>query len=269
MNEQPILNPPEPPQEEWETAVHETARSFPYPATPDIAAGVRQRLRSRPRRLNPIWRVAIAAVLVLLIVILAVPEVRAVVLDFIQIGALRIFSVTPTATRAPHSPTPTPGSFFGSQTPLASALDMPGETTLDDARAKSRFQFGLPTYPADLGAPDHVYLQDHGGKLVTLVWASPAGPKQVRFVLEIFDNNILGSKFASTEGSRPVRVNGRPGALWLPDSSVVAYFFSGGNTLLERQVSAPVLVWQDGLLTYRLETDLPMDEAIRVAESLR
>jgi hypothetical protein len=29
------------------------------------------------------------------------------------------------------------------------------------------------------------------------------------------------------------------------------------------------LIWEDGDLTYRLETHLPMEEAVRIAESLR
>ena len=39
MNNQPILTPPEMPDEnKWETAVQDRARQFAYPPTPDIAA---------------------------------------------------------------------------------------------------------------------------------------------------------------------------------------------------------------------------------------
>jgi hypothetical protein len=36
-----------------------------------------------------------------------------------------------------------------------------------------------------------------------------------------------------------------------------------------RLVEGHVLIWADGPLTYRLETDLSLDEAVRIAESLR
>jgi hypothetical protein len=36
-----------------------------------------------------------------------------------------------------------------------------------------------------------------------------------------------------------------------------------------RLVEGHVLIWADGSLTYRLETELPLDEALRIAESLR
>lgn len=265
MNERPPVNPP---GEEWETTVRETAQQFPYPQTPDIAAGVRAHLRPQRRRINPIWRVAAAILLILVILTLAVPEVRAVVLDFIQIGALRIFPVEPTTTRSPRTPTPG-SSSFSEPTPLASALDMPGETTLEDARTKSGFDFVLPTYPADVGLPNHIYLQDYQDKLVTLVWTVPDHPDQVRLTLEIFDDRLLSSKFAPMDDSEFVRVNGQSTALWLPKPSLIIYFFERNRFILERDVSGSLLVWTNNGLTYRLESNLPKEEAIRVAESLR
>jgi hypothetical protein len=263
MNEQPPVNAPD----EWENVVREKASRFSYPETPDIAAGVCKRLRGR-RRVYPVVRIAAVVLLIFLLVTLAVPQTRALVLEFIRVGALRVFPLEPTMTTVPHTPTPQPPSY-GRETPLASVLDMPGETTLDDARLQSSFQFGLPTYPTDLGMPDHVYLQDHVAKLVTLVWLSHDNPPQVRLTLEIFDARLLGSKFAHLEDSQGVRVNGRSDALWLPTPSMVAYFFASTGYILERDVRSSVLVWTDGKLTYRLESDLSKNEAIQVAESLR
>jgi hypothetical protein len=34
-------------------------------------------------------------------------------------------------------------------------------------------------------------------------------------------------------------------------------------------ITGNVLIWTDGALTYRLESDLPLAEARRIAESLR
>ena len=74
----------------------------------------------------------------ILAVILAVPPVRAAVLDWIRIGAVRIFliqpSPTPVPTALPETPAPT---ALPSPTPLPSVLDLSGETSLADARKRA------------------------------------------------------------------------------------------------------------------------------------
>ena len=259
MNEQPLLTPPE---EELETTVQETVRHFTYPPTPDIAGKLRQR---RERNLRPsarLWRVAAAALLALAVVTVTVPEVRAFVLEIIRIGAVRIFLIEPTPTISGRA-TITPAVPL-----LKSVLDMPGETQLATAQAAMSNQIHLLQYPPDLGAPNHVYMQDHGALLITLVWTVPGAPEQVRFSLEVMDNNTLARKLYPIDGQRQeVQVNGGS-AEWLTDVHEVWYY--GGDVELRRLVTTPVLIWQeaDTLLTYRLEADLTLDEAIKVAESL-
>src|SRR5574338_1634120 len=83
------------------------AAGFAYPPTPDLAAGERHRLvmhgrvpaRRRPGRLA----FGLAIILILLAAALMVSPARARVLDWIRLGAVRIFLVAPTAT-----PTATP-----------------------------------------------------------------------------------------------------------------------------------------------------------------
>lgn len=269
MSEQPVLTPPEQPEDRWENTVRETARHFPYPPTPDLTPALRQRVRTR--RVSPmIWRIAAIILLALLAVVVAVPEVRAAVLNFIRIGVVQIFPLEPTATVLPGTATPRPPWYNpGQPTPLASVLDMPGETTLEEARAALPFSFGLPTYPVDIGEPDHVYLVDHIDKLLTLVWMQPDDPTHVRLILEVLNPRLLVSKFAVTEDSQYVRVKGRSDAIWLPAPHLVVYFFERDRFTLQRVVNASVLIWPEGALTYRMETDLPMGEAIRIAESVK
>jgi hypothetical protein len=38
---------------------------------------------------------------------------------------------------------------------------------------------------------------------------------------------------------------------------------------LRRLIDGRVLIWEQGSITYRLETDLEMDEAVKIAESLK
>src|SRR5439155_27264571 len=105
-----------------EAQLRRAAREFVYPPTPDIAGAVRQRLegeRLPARRLAPAlpgqrrrlaWIAVAATVAVLLVSILAVPEVRAVVQEFLRIGTIRIVPATPTP---PGAPTATPVATGG------------------------------------------------------------------------------------------------------------------------------------------------------------
>src|SRR5262245_24724647 len=94
----------DPSLERLEASLREQAAAFEYPPTPDVAGAVRQRLAAESRR--PRWPTAQLAwamltILFVLSLLLAVPQVRAGLLEFLQIGVVRIFPVAPT-------PTPTP-----------------------------------------------------------------------------------------------------------------------------------------------------------------
>src|SRR5207244_11419355 len=84
-----------------EAQLQRAAREFVYPPTPDIAVAVRQRLAGerlpahRPapapagQRRRLAWITVAATLAVLLVSILAVPEVRAVVQAVLRIGPVR------------------------------------------------------------------------------------------------------------------------------------------------------------------------------------
>ena len=259
--------------ERWEAQVRETARRLPYPPTPDIAGGIRQRLQERLP--SPYRRLVWAAVVTLLVLggLLSVPEVRAAVLEALRIGGITIFmnepTATLTATPAPttadivRTPRPTRTPFI-EPTPVASVLDLPGETTLEAARSEVNFDILLPTYPADLGAPDRVFLQDFGGDVVTLVWLDDAG--NVRLSLQILNERVVGSKYEPHDYAETT-VNGRQ-AFWLTGEHILAFYDrrSGGDFI--RLIESNVLIWEEEGITYRLETEATLEEAVRIAESL-
>jgi hypothetical protein len=160
------------------------------------------------------------------------------------------------ASRTPR-PSPTPEW-------LASALDLPGETTLEQAQNQTRFPILLPS---ELGKPDKVYLQQFGGPVVTLVWLEPGQTDRLVYVLQAFDQRTSASKLAPFDaGQRPVTINGKRG-YWIPNAHSVVFF--GPQSEFKRLVRANVLVWEMGQITYRLETKQPLEEAIRIAESLQ
>ena len=291
MNDQPTLTPPDMPDaqdaqmEKWEIAVQDRARQFAYPPTPDIAGSVRARLVTPARSgVGRGLRVAAMVLLALAIATRAVPQTRAFVLDMLRIGAVRIFfgeptiTLTPTITETPAAsgangtpnPTRTPRpTAIPPYTPVASALDLPGETTLADAERQLGSSILLPAYPVTLDAPDHVYAQVIGrGVVVTLVWMKPDDPAQIDLVLQTLNAETVASKYFPWEAGnqQEVQVNGRR-AYWLTGVHRLYFYETEGD--ISRVIDKNVLVWEVGEMTYRLETDQSLDEAIRMAESLR
>jgi hypothetical protein len=210
-----------------------------------------------PRRNIRRWpaaRSAIAAAVLLSLVLLA-PQVRAAVQALWQLGAVHITRTEPTPVTA-AGPTPTP---------LASVLDLAGQTTLSNARTRAGFPIRLPTYPPDLGRPDLVYLQDLNGPLVVLVWLVPGHPDQVRLSLHELSSGVFVYKVAPP-AIQTTTVHGQP-ALWTDGPYLVVV--RDGSTELRRLVTGHVLIWTEGGLTYRLETSVSLSDAVRIAASLR
>jgi hypothetical protein len=264
------------------------ARGFSYPPTPDIAGTVRTRLAAALRQPDATrkavarlrWAPAAVIVVMILAALLAVPAVRAAVLDFIRVGAVRIFlappTVTPTALPTPtgagappivEAPlTATPGlGPFELPAPTFSLADLDGATTLADARARAGFPVLLPVYPPDLGAPDKVYLQSFGGNIVVMVWLDRKLPDHVRLSLHALGPGVDAFKGQPQAVTR-TQVNGQM-AVWTQGPYVLVY--RGGNADLSQMINGHVLLWTVGEVTYRLETDVTLDEAVKIAESLR
>jgi hypothetical protein len=281
------------PEARWQAQLAVVARALPYPPTPNLAAAWRSPSRVRPAaRPRPAvspslvrglaW--SLAALGLALAVLLAIPATRASLLEFLQIGAVRIFFVStetpspvPTATQPAAAgdtpiPTPTPRpTRTPTPTPLLSVLDVAGQTTFAQAQARAPFELRLPTYPPDLGEPDAAYVQDLGGPAVILVWLVPGDPSQVRMSLHFLTSSSVADKMLDDGSPRTppsvetTRVNGHP-AVWTTGPYVL--FTRGGNLKEYRLIQGHVLIWTDGDLTYRLETSQSRDDAVRTAESM-
>ena len=195
------------------------------------------------------------------------PQVRAAVVEFLRVGAVRIFLAPPTATPVPSgsqvNATPEP-----SATPLLSVLDLVGEMSLVDAQVRFGFPIHLPTYPADLGPPDRVFFQDLGGPIVVLVWLDQEHPERARLSLHLLSPGVYAEKIRP-DVVQETTVHGER-ALWTVGDHLLQ-FKSGTTTFYEarRLVQGNSLIWTENGLTYRLETGLPLAEAVRIAESLR
>jgi hypothetical protein len=240
---------------QWEERVRAIAGAFPYPQTPDMAAGVPQ--RSKPLRLA--WSAAATFILLALLTgLLAVPRIRAAMVELLNLGAIRILLGEPTPT-----PASTPAGV--APTTLPSLLDLAGETTLAEARAQAGFPLRVPTYPPNLGPPDRVFLQRLCGPVVVLVWLDREQPERVNLSLHQLGVDTFGEK-VQPPVVEETTVGGQL-ALWTEGPYLLQVW--NGDAVLRRLVEGHVLVWVEDEITYRLETDLNLEEAIRIAESLQ
>lgn len=253
----------------WETEVHERAQRFVYPTTPDLVRSLRVRTPtsdapSRPGREVVLRRLAWGLAVLLLVVaaLSAVEPVRAWVAEVLRLGAVRIF-VQPPEQNVPLPLATATISPAARYTPAP--LNWLGETTLSQAAKQLPFVIRLPAWPLDLGPPDHVFRQNLAGPALLLVWMDPQEPRRVRLSLHALAEEAIVHKFAPVAVTT-TQVNGQE-ALWTDGPYLVR--IDRGDTALQRLITGHVLIWTDADVTYRLETDLAVEEAVRVAESLR
>ena len=249
---------------DFEAQLTSIASTMDYPRTPDIAVSVNARLRSanRPRSLSRNFAWSLVVVLILLTSLMLIPPARAAILDFIQIGVVKIFRAEPTPAMIPVTATPAPTAQ-----PLIPVLrDLAGETTLQEAQKKISYPILLPSYPADLGQPDYVFVQDTGEPMTVLVWTDPQKPDQILMSLHFIPEGSWALKKMGLNEIEETSVNGNH-AVWTTGPYLLK--LKNGDATFTRMVNGHVLIWEDGDLTYRLETNSSLDEAIKVAESLK
>jgi hypothetical protein len=263
---------------DFETHVRSITMRMEYPHTPDIAGSVRTRLRAstHPRFISRRLAWSLTIILVLLSSLLFIPSVRAAVLDFIQIGVDRIFpyvvipttQVIPTTTLQ-SSPPPMPLTatpFVQVATLIPKLKQLAGETTLAGAQTKVNFKIMLPTYPSDLSQPDYVFVQNAEGNMVILVWLDPQASDQVLMSLHLIPNGSWMLEKFEPKVTQETKVNGQR-AIWT--EGPYPMILQNGDVGFQRLVEGHVLIWTDGNITFRLETNLSLEEAVKIAESLK
>jgi hypothetical protein len=279
---------------DWlEGQLYALGREMTYPPTPPLAERVRARLlQQRPRAPGASWRaprrLAIAALALLLVglgvALASVPTTRKALAEFFGLQRIRVIQVTeiPLPTAA-LSPEPTTAQSTPLPTPTTTLRPgISGATTLEDARRRVNFPVLLPTYPDGIGAPDELYAQRLGASpsdaQVILVYRAkpglglqPSREEDNLFALYQFRTQGMFRKSADT-GTRleELRV-GDARAFWLEGAyHFIQYRDASGREVveMERVVRGNTLAWEVGDVTYRLETSLPKEEAVRIAESL-
>lgn len=255
---------------EFEKQLIDISKGMDYPPTPNIAGFVSARLRPArsPRLLSKTWAWSLTIVLILLLSLLLIPPARAAILEFIQIGIVRIFpqpiepTVEPITTATPQTQmlqTATPNATLQFLETIA------GKTTLADAQKQVTYPILLPAYPADIGEPDYVYIQNADGNMAILVWLDPQSPETVLMSLHFIPDGSWAITKVSPTILEETTVNGVR-AIWAVGPYPLR--FTDGDLDFTRIVDGNVLIWADDTITYRLETDLSLEETTRIAESL-
>jgi hypothetical protein len=235
---------------ELELRLQQLGRELDFPEPPDLAPGVVGRLdRVTP---TPFWRrrallVAVAALVVAVGAVLAVPPARSAILDFFGIGSaeIRIVDELPEVEAGP--------------------LDLGERATL--AAARGQVPGLLEPRGDEVGEPDAVFVTAfQSGTPVTFVWGDPERPRllltQVRGRYH-FEKLVHQGEITLTE------VNGEDAAWIEGEPHVVFYESADGSGDLPGRLARNTLVWSRGPVTLRLEGELSREEAERIARSVR
>jgi hypothetical protein len=149
------------------------------------------------------------------------------------------------------------------------ALSQLGEpVTLAEAQEAVSFSIVRPDYPEGIGAPDAAYLHRSGdATAVTLVWPQPENPEQIWFTLTQIQLSEFefALKWAREEDVREFFLNGQR-AIWIQGPHRIQLV--NPEIVSTIRMASNVLIWTAREMTYRIEGDLDLDEAISIAESL-
>jgi hypothetical protein len=169
--------------------------------------------------------------------------VRATVADWFGFGGVRVERGEPERTGGE-------GGEGGVPTRVAD---------VGDAAASVAFPVLLPTA---LGEPDRVGV-DPERRVVSMTWGS--GPERLR--VDQFDGTLDYAVAKRAPRMRFVPVAGTD-ALWFPTPhDVVLLDPDGARRTESARLSGRTLVWPTASTTLRLEGDLSLAEAVRIAES--
>jgi hypothetical protein len=192
------------------------------------------------------------------VILIASPGARDAVADFLGLDGVRVEFVE----RLPAD--------------VGTKLRLGEPVTFEQAEDRVDFDVLVPRTDK-LDEPDRVFLDPSvGGGQVSLVYAPrkglPATPNdRVGMVIMEFEATIAGKyyKKQTTHGVVEEAVVNTDFGFWVEGEHVLLYRESDG-TLAQNpaRLVGNTLVWQHGDVTFRLESSLSKEEAIRIASSM-
>jgi hypothetical protein len=230
---------------ELERALAALGRELEIPPTPDLTGAVRARI-TRRRAARRWLVVGLAVVVVGIGIAMAVPDARSSILRFFGIGSVKIERVE---------------SLPASQeAPLTAGLGK--AHTRADAEAIAGFRMVLPAFK---GAPPSRYYAIRGALIATVI---RNGPTPLLLTELKGEQTFLSKKFVDRNTRvEPAQVGAHEGLFLSGGRHVLQYLVSNGSQVhqLTTRFAGNVLLWFDGVRTYRLEGRVSLAEAIRLA----
>jgi hypothetical protein len=162
--------------------------------------------------------------------------------------------------------------------PLGSTLSLGELVELDEVEGLTGLPPRLPSDPT-IGPPDAVYVDRFRGHQVAFVWADSDALRETRepgigLILMRFDGHPDNGLFEKILGqgvsAEPVSVGGNDG-FWITGDPHFFFYRRSDGTIIDddRRWVDDALIWSDGTTTFRIETSLGRDAAIKLAESLQ
>ena len=227
---------------------------WPEPSAPRFDPRLARPQPETPRRRSWIPVTAALAILVALLLVLS-PQARKAVADLLGVAGIEIDLVPEL------------------EDPVGAGLDLGRQVSLEEAVEAVHFPVSIPDWPGD---PDSVYLS---GSRVNMAWAGgeglPAsGDTGVGLLYSQFRSDGVAVRFIKSLGPESVVtptvvagwngfwIEGEPHAISIEDRS-------GGRVEETLRLAGNVLMWETDEVTNRLETMLGLNEALRIAESMR
>jgi hypothetical protein len=243
------------------------ADALAWPATPNLAPAVGQRIRVRRQWFENRWAMAAAVAILALAGLLAYPPSREAIADWVNLHT-RIGGTLHLATPTPQPPGP-----------LGQRLGLGGRTTLAASREAVRWKVLLPQ---SLGQPDEVYVQlppvgPSDGE-VTLAYAArpgipTSGQTGVAALITEARGRVNSDFFGKIVGQGttidPVAIDGHSG-YWIAGTPHIFFFIDGAGNVRDetlRLATNTLLIDMAGTIV-RIEGDLTRDQALQIARSL-
>jgi hypothetical protein len=221
-------------------------------------------------------RVASAVAIVLVVIVVALPGPRRAVARWLGFDSVRIEpAVTVPTTVARSTTTETVDTVTTAVAVPAPALDLGIAIPISDAIA----QTGLPDpSPALLGAPlsVHVIQPPESGQIVLVYPPSELVPQSsvtgagalVSVMPATIEEGFFQKTLGATSTVRSVDVDGATG-YWIEGAPHELLFQFGDEVLPDTfRLATNTLLWQRDEHVYRLEADIDLDTALRIAASV-
>lgn len=221
-----------------------------YPPTPTLVTAVIEGIVTRRRRRRLATVAAAAAIAVLALGLL--PGPRQAIARMLGIGSVRIEQV----------------ASFDLPPAAATAADLGTPATLAEAARAAGFTPLLPSLPG-LDAPDVFVKRGDAFTLITLRYATAGGSPGMIVTQLSAESEVFVKQLDETTTVLEVMVGDAPG-LWLEGGTHTVGYFTDGEYLEDTaRLVGNTLIWARDATTIRIEAELPLDDAIAVATSMK